>query len=144
MDISPIETEDSNEVTDSANDVTDSKKTDPVEEESQDHPTSGKCVHTKLFSLQSHIESERYRCLYHDLQNTIDRLWFHESESEAARMRNQISPAILTKSEAHCLKIMDETLKYHKEGKYYECGLLWKEDVDYKKIPLNLPDASFF
>merc|ERR1712020_199032 len=87
--ISEIETEDDD----------DPKESDPIKEEAQNHPTSGKCVHTKLFSLQNHIESERYRCLYHDLRNTIDRLWFHESEAEAARMRNQISPAVLTKNE---------------------------------------------
>ena len=75
-----------------------------------------------------------------ELLDAIPRLWAHESLEEEQRLKNQIAPAVRTKTEQEAIKRFHSTLVF--EQGHYMCGMIWKSNAILHDIPQNFQAAA--
>ena len=76
---------------------------------------------------------------YQALKRQVERLWAHENEMEAARLRNMSSPSRKTAEELHAEAMFDQTIRFVNGA--YEVGLIWKKGMDHRHLPQNYWEA---
>ena len=83
-----------------------------------------------------HWEDERYRAL----KNQVERLWQHEREMEAAKLRNMSSPSRKTSLQLHAEDVFRNTIRMVQGS--YEVGLIWKPGKGLVDLPNNYLEAK--